>query len=137
MTFGCLGALAFLAAVSGCGRGRLPGEYHAEARVAEGKTESRDPGYSLAEVQAKLRAAPQSLKIHPGGRFTWNTGHGVNEGTWRLDEKTLLIREDSSRGITIQPSLRSDRSWRLGPGGEIIDDRTFSRYNIEIVYRRR
>ncbi len=128
-------AAAFLAA--GCGGGQLAGEYHAEARVMEGREQSRERGYSLDEMKAKLQASPQSIKLLPGGRYTWNTGSGVNEGAWRVEGETIILRDDISHGIRIQPALQNDRKWRLGPGGEIINDSTFSRYNIEIVYRRR
>ncbi len=132
-----LSAAIFLVAAAGCGVGKMGGEYHAEARVAPGREESREPGYSLAEMTAKLQAAPQSINLLPGGRYTWNTGSGVNEGSWRVEGKTIILRDDISRGIRIQPSLQTDLEWRLGPDGEIINDSTFSRYNIEIVYRRR
>ena len=137
LTTAGLSAALFLAAAAGCGSGRLSGEYYAEARVAAGKEESRERGYSLTEMKAKLQASPQSIKLLPGGRYTWNTGSGVNEGSWRVEGETIVFRDDISRGIRIQPLLQTDRQWRLGPGGEIINDATFSRYNIEIVYRRR
>ncbi len=130
-------AAVFLAAGCGGGGGRLAGEYHAEARVAPGREESRERGYSLAEMTAKLQATPQSLTLLPGGRYNWNTGSGINEGSWRVEGETIVLRDDISHGIRIQPPLQTDRQWRLGPGGEIINDSTFSRYNIEIVYRRR
>ena len=132
-----LSAAFFLAAAAGCGGGQPAGEYHAEARVAPGREESREPGYSLAEMTAKLQDAPQSLKLLPGGRYIWNTGSGVNEGAWRVEGQTIILRDDISRGIRILPALQTDRKWLLGPDGEIINDSTFSRYNIEIVYRRR
>ncbi len=132
-----LSAALFLTAAAGCGSVQPAGEYHAEAQVAPGREESRERGYSLAEMTAKLQASPQSLKLLPGGRYNWNTGSGVNEGTWRVEGQMIVFRDDISRGIRILPALQTDRQWRLGPDGEIINDSTFSRYNIEIVYRRR
>lgn len=129
--------LAFLALLSaGCASGP-GGEYHAEARLAEGREESALPGYSLAEMRERLEASPQSLVLNRGGRFIRRTVSGVDEGAWRVEGDRLVLREDTSRGIRIQPSLQVERNWRLGPGGEIVDEGTFRAYNIEIVYRRR
>lgn len=130
-------AALLLAASAGCGIGQPVGEYHAEVRVAAGLEESRERGYSLSEMKAKLDSAPQKLELRRGGRFIWHTGAGVNEGTWQIQGETIIIRDDISRGIRIHPSLQTDRIWRFEPGRVIVDDYTFSRYNIEIVYRRR
>ena len=48
---------AVLLVLVGCAGTDLAGTYRADVRLIEGKQESGDPGYSLAEVKAKLRTA--------------------------------------------------------------------------------
>ena len=60
--------------------------------------------------------------LNANGRYVWNTGSSKNEGRWRVEKNTIILRDDISNGIRIQPVLQSDRKWRIGPKGEIISN---------------
>jgi hypothetical protein len=132
------GFVAALTAIALCGCGRsLSGTYRAEVHLMEGKQESSEPGYTLADVQEKLRQEPRSLVLRAGGRYEWHTGGGgLNEGKWRVEDSMLILRDDTVNHINIQPALQKDRRWRIGDGGEIINEGSYSYYNLEVVYRR-
>ena len=119
--------------VLGCG-GRLAGTYKADARLMDGKVESSEPGYSLAEVRAKIVGENRSLVLHGNGRFEWNTGDVINEGTWRVEGDVIFLREDINDGRAIGALLRKDRKWGIGAGGEIVRAGSYNRYNLEEVY---
>ena len=121
--------------LSGCGSS-LVGTYKADARLMEGRTESSEPGYSLQEVQATITEENRSLTLKRNGRFVWNTGDVINEGTWRTEGDTLYLREDINDGRPIGAALQQDREWRLGRKGEIIRTGSYNRYNLEVVYLR-
>ncbi len=112
----CLVVAAAVLALAGCGRG-LEGSYRAEVRLVEGKEESGEPGYSLAEVEARLAEAPRMLVLRDDGRFEWRSGDTLNEGDWRAKGDTLILRDDVSNGVRVLPALQKDRRWRIGEGG--------------------
>jgi len=122
--------------LAGCGSG-LAGTYQGDARLISGKEESTEPGCSLAEVQARVRAENRTLTLERGGRFVWNTGDAVNEGDWRVEGSTLFLREDTSNGVHIQPALRKDRKWDIGEDGVIVNTGAYRAYNLEEIYTRR
>jgi hypothetical protein len=129
--------LAFsVPAILGCAGSRLAGTYRAEIRLMEGREESAEPGYSLAEVQARTAQSQRTLTLHSNGRFEWRSGETVNEGKWRVEGNTLILRDDTSNGNAILPVLQDDRRWRLGPKGEIINPGAYSHYNLEEVCTR-
>lgn len=126
----------YMVLLTACGS-RLTGTYQANVRLVTGQSESLEPGYSFAEMKAKIQNKPRTLILHANGRYVWNTGSSKNEGRWRVEGGMLILRDDISNGIRIQPVLQSDRKWRIGPQGEFIDSGLYQRYNIEIVYCRR
>jgi len=129
-------ALPLTLVLSGCGS-PLAGTYKADARLLEGKSESTEPGYSLEEVRATILGENRSLIITNDGRFVWNTGDVINEGTWRTEGDTLFLREDINDGRPIGAALQQDREWKLGRKGEIIRAGYYNRYNLEVVYSRK
>ena len=132
-------AFAFAAALLiliGCAGVNLAGAYHADVRLIEGRQESTDPGYSLAEVEAKLQQNPRTLTLNTNRRYRLQSADFVEEGTWKVEESVLLLRGDTSNGIAIQPALQKDRRWRLGDDGEIVNEGAYSHYNLEEVYLR-
>ena len=128
--------LALLLAVLGCGQARVAGTYRAEIRLVKGKQESTARGYSLAEVQARGAQLQRTLTLHSNGRYEWRSRDSLNEGNWRVEGNTLFLRDDTSSGVAILPVLQSDRRWRLGDNGEIINEGTYAYYNLEEVYTR-
>ena len=120
--------------VIGCAGANLAGTYRADARLIEGKRESTDPGYSLAEVKAKLQQNPRILTLKPDGRYRLQSADFVEEGTWKVEETVLLLRGDTSNGIAIRPALQEDRRWRLADNGEIVNEGAYGHYNLEEVY---
>jgi len=127
---------AIMIGLFGCAGVRLPGTYRADVRLVEGRQESTQPGYSLAEVRAKLRQHPRTLTLHSGGRYEWRSGDFTNEGDWRVEGDALILRDDISNGIRIQPALQKDRRWRIGESGEIVNEGSYGYYNLEEVYLR-
>ena len=124
--------IALLALVSGCSP--YAGTYYADARLIPGKQGSNEPGYTLADIQEKVAEGKRSLLLERGGRFTWNTGTAVNEGTWRIEGDTLYLREDKYNGTPIQAALRKDRVWRIDPDGSLVNEGAYSHYGVEVVY---
>jgi len=129
--FACAAALLILI---GCAGIDLAGTYHADARLIEGKQESTDPGYSLAEVEAKLQQNPRTLTLNTNRRYRLQSADFVEEGTWKVEGSVLLLRGDTSNGIAIRPALQEDRRWRLGDNGEIVNEGGYGHYNLEEVY---
>lgn len=123
-------------AAVGCGRVGLAGEYRAEIRLMEGKQESTARGYSLAEVQARVAQDQRTLTLNSNGRFAFRSGSTLNEGKWRKEGDTLILRDDISNGNRLQPALQKDRRWRVGDNGEIISEGSYSYYNLAEVYTR-
>lgn len=117
----------------GCGA-RMAGTYRAEARQAAGKPESTQPGYTLGDIRQKLEDNPRTLTLLRNGRYSKD--NGANEGTWRVEGGTLILHDDRSQGVRIQPALQVERKWRIGSGGEIISTSDYGAYNVELVYRR-
>lgn len=131
--------LCLTVAATSCGSG-WTGEYRAEVRVAPaaaGKSEVAEAGYTLAEVQARLAQEPRTLTLKRDGRYVMGFGDRSNEGAWRVEGNALILRDDISNGTPIVEALRLDRRLRLGDNGEIIDEGTYGRYNLELVYVRR
>jgi len=121
--------------VAGCSS-RWAGEYTGDARLMPGKEETGTPGYTLDEIRTRIAGDNRSLTLRGNGRFEWHTGSAINEGTWRVEGDTLILRDDISNGNRIVPALRSDRRWRItAPGGFVTG--TYTAYNIEEVYTRR
>jgi hypothetical protein len=125
-----------LIALVGCAQATMAGTYQATVRVQEGKEESTEPGYSLQEVQAWIQDRPQSLVLGADGHFELRTEDRMQSGFWRVDRGMLILRADTSGGVAIQPALQQDREWRIGAGGELIDDSAYGSYNLEEVYTR-
>ena len=125
---------AALLVLAGCAGLDLSGTYRADVRLIEGKAESTEPGYSLAEVKAKLEQNPRTLTLDTGGRYRLQSPDFVEEGTWKVEEGVLLLRGDTSNGIAIQPSLQKDRRWRVAESGEIVNEGSYGHYNLEEVY---
>lgn len=123
-------------ALTGCAGADLAGTYRADVCLIEGRQESSQPGYSLAEVRAKLRQQPRVLTLHTGGRYEWRSGDFTNEGDWRVEGDALILRDDISNGIRVQPALQKDRRWRIGESGEIVNEGSYGYYNLEEVYVR-
>ena len=121
---------------AGCGS-RLVGEYQAEVRLIEGKQESDSPGYTLAAVREKLAAEPRSLVLLSNGRYILRSGDATNEGTWRVEEDTLILHDDTSNGEAIVSALQMERKWPIRPNGEIVRAGSYTHYNLEEVYVRR
>jgi hypothetical protein len=137
MRYAVLASLVIMfTAVLGCAGRDLAGTYRADVRLMEGKQETGQPGYSLAEVRARLAEDRRSLVLHADGRYEWRSRDTVNEGNWKVEGDTLILRDDIQNGIRIQPALQKDRRWRVGEGGEIINEGTYSHYNIEEFYTR-
>jgi hypothetical protein len=130
-------ASAFAAALLvlvGCAGANLAGTYRADVRLIEGKQESTDPGYSLAEVKAKLQQNPRTLAFNSDGRYRLQSAEFVEEGTWTVEDDLIVLRGDTSNGISIRPALQKDRRWRLGDNGEIVNEGAYGHYNLEEVY---
>jgi len=123
-------------ALTGCAGADLAGTYRADVRLIEGKRESSQPGYSLAEVRARLQKEPSTLTLQSNGRYQWQSSDFVNEGNWRTEGDTLILRDDISNSVRIQPALQKDRRWRIGESGEIINEGAYSYYNLEEFYTR-
>lgn len=126
-------AVALLVLV-GCAGANLAGTYNADVRLIEGEQESTEPGYSLAEVEAKLQQNPRTLTLKADGRYRLQSADFVEEGAWKVQEGTLLLRGEVSNGIPIQPALQKDRRWRVSESGEIVNEGSYSHYNLEEVY---
>ena len=122
-------------ALLGCGRD-LAGTYHPEVRLQEGKQESTDPGYTLADVQEKLRAEPRTIVLKSDGRYEMRDADFVEMGKWRARGDMVYLRGDVSNGVNIQPALQQDRTFRLSPLGKLIDEGAYGHYNLELVYER-
>ncbi|MBN1863904.1 MAG: hypothetical protein JW808_03285 [Victivallales bacterium] len=99
-----LASTLLLALAVGCGS-PIVGEYHAEVRLAAGKNESRERGYSLDEMKAKLQAKPKSLKVLSNGRYTLNTGTAINEGAWRVEGEILIAPNGISQDFQIEQTF--------------------------------
>jgi hypothetical protein len=123
-------------ALTGCAGADLAGTYRADVRLIEGRQESTDPGYSLAEVRARLQKEPSTLTLQSNGRYRWQNGNFVNEGNWRVEGDALILRDDISNGVRVQPALQKDRRWRIGESGEIVNEGSYGYYNLEEVYVR-
>ncbi len=117
---------------TGCGSG-LAGTYKADARLVPEKTDTGEPGYTIDEIRARLAQENRELTLQRGGRFVWNTGSATNEGTWRVEGNTLILREDIYNGNSIGSALRKDRNWSISANDEIITG-SYSAYNIEEFY---
>jgi hypothetical protein len=122
-------------ALLGCGRD-LAGTYDAGVRLQEGKQESTDAGYTLADVRAKLRAEPRSIVLKADGRYEMRNAEFVEMGAWRVEGDTLFLRGDISNGVHIQPALQKDRTFRLNAIDQIVDDGSYGHYQLELVYER-
>ena len=131
IAFACAAALLTLV---GCAGADLAGTYRADVRLIEGKQESTDPGYSLAEVNARLEQSPRALSLKPDGRYRLQSAEFVEEGTWTLEDDIIVLRCDTSNGIAIRPALQDERRWRLGDDGVIVNDGTYGHHNLEEVY---
>ena len=131
VAFACAAALLILI---GCAGADLSGTYRADVRLIEGRQESTEPGYSLAEVKAKLQQNPRTLALNSDGRYRLQSADFVEEGTWKVEESVLLLRGDTSNGIAIQPALQEDRRWRVTKSGEIVNEGAYGQYNLEEVY---
>jgi len=127
--------LLFAVALAGCGRD-LAGTYHPDVRLQEGKQESSDPGYTLADVREKLRAEPRSIILKSDGRYEMRDADFVEMGNWRVKGDTLFLRGDVSNGVNIQPALQQDRTFHVSALGKIIDEGSYGHYNLELVYER-
>ena len=90
-----------------------------------------EPGYSLAEIQARIREGGRTLALNRIGRYEWRTGDGVNEGDWRVEGEVLVLRNDVVNGIRILPALRAGRNWTMRPNGELVNTGSYNAYNIE------
>jgi len=121
--------------LGGCGAGMV-GDYRAEVRVREGEQESNEPGYTLAEVRAKLEKSPRLLTLHSDGRYMLRRGDSTNEGTWRVEEDTVILLDDTSNGVHIQEGLRREKRLQIEPNGDLVDKGTYGYYNLETVYAR-
>jgi len=128
-------AMPLVQVLVGCGS-QLAGTYVGDARLLEGRTESSEAGYSLDEMRAKIAAEGRKLTLERNGRFTWNTGSAVLEGTWRVDGDTLFIRDDTYDGRKIGSALQKDRVWKIGGDGELIYTGRYNQYNLEVVYKK-
>ena len=118
----------------GCGSG-LEGTYSANARLLEGQEDLMKPGYSLSEIQARIGGGQRTLTLLRGGRYEWRTGgDGLNLGTWRVEGKSLILRDDNVGGVQILPALQDDRIWEIRANGEIVNTGSYSAYNIEEYY---
>lgn len=122
--------VVMLAVLAGCSP--YAGTYHADARLIPGAEESTREGYTLADYRERVSGGKEVLTLERGGRFTWNTGSAVNEGTWRVEDGTLYLREDTYNGTPIESGLHKDRTWRVDPDGSFV--RTRSADSIELVY---
>ncbi len=118
--------------IAGCGSG-LAGTYTADARLVPGKTDTGEPGYTIDEIRARLAQENRTLALQRSGRFVWNTGSATNEGTWRVEGNTLILREDIYNGTPIGSALRKDRNWSISENNELITG-SYSAYNIEEFY---
>ena len=130
-------AFAFAAALLvliGCAGANLAGTYRADVRLIAGKQESTDPGYSLAEVKAKLQQNPRTLALNSDGRYRLQSAEFVEEGTWTVEDDIIVLRGDTSNGISIRPALQKDRRCRLADNGEIVNEGSYSYYNLEEFY---
>lgn len=131
----CIALVLSVGLLAGCGS-RMAGTYRGDARLMEGKAESTEQGYSLGEVRAKIVGENRNLVLEGNGRFVWNTGDVINEGTWRVEGGVLYIRDDINDGRRIGALLQKDRKWSIGANGEIIRTGSYNRYNLEEVYFR-
>ena len=125
----------FLGLLAGCGS-RMVGDYRADVRLREGKEESTEKGYTVADMTAKLKEKPRVLSLKSDGRYVYRTGDGSNEGTWRVEGDSLILKDDTSNGTRIVPALRMERTFRIGPQGELINEKSYSHYNLQLVFRR-
>jgi hypothetical protein len=116
--------------VAGCG---MAGTYKADARLVPGKAETGESGYTLDEIRARIAQGNRTLTLQSGGRFVWNTGSATNEGVWRVEGNTLILREDIYDGNPIGSALQKDRQWVIRNDNEIISG-SYSAYNIEEFY---
>jgi hypothetical protein len=126
-------ALALAILPLGCGSG-LEGTYRGDARLMAGRQESTEPGYSLSEVRERIASEGRSLTLHDNGRFSHDTGTGLNEGTWRVEGDKLILRSDITNGNRVLPALQDDDEWQIGPEGELIRTGTYSHYGLEEFY---
>jgi len=122
-------AMPLILALVGCGS-QLAGTYVGDARLLEGKTESPEAGYSLNEIRAKITNEGHKLTLERNGRFSWNTGSALLEGTWRVEGNTLFIRDDTYDGRQIGSALQQDRVWKIGSDGELIYTGRYNQYNL-------
>jgi hypothetical protein len=128
-------ALMLLLLLVGCGS-QLAGTYVGDARLLEGKTESPEAGYSLNEIRANMAKEGRKLTLERNGRFSWNTGSALLEGTWRVEGETLFIRDDTYDGRQIGSALQKDRVWKIGSDNELIYTGRYNQYNLEVVYKK-
>jgi hypothetical protein len=127
---------AGLAAVLlGCGSS-LNGTYHASVEeVAPPK--HAHPGYSLAEVRAKLEAEPEQIELRGNGRFVLRrAGATIWEGKWRAENDRLYLRAEVVQGVAVLPQLQSDKIYTLRSGA-IVDEGRYSAYGLHLIYRRK
>ncbi len=131
-TMRCWIVASLVLGYAGCGG--LSGTYVGDVRLMQGRTESSEPGYALEEYRAKIAAEGRTLSLSRNGRFTWNTGSVVLEGTWRIDGDRLIIRDDTYDGRRISAVMQEDRIWAIGAGGELVYTGRYNQYNLEAVY---
>lgn len=126
--------IAFPLLISACSS-PYAGAYRADVRVMKGREPTNEPGYTLEEVRARVREENRTLHLKKNGRFVWNTGDAVNEGTWRVEGNTLYLLEDTYDGTPIQSALQREREWTINAAGEIVRG-GYTQYNLEEFFYR-
>jgi hypothetical protein len=126
--------MALAIALLGCGP-KLTGTYRADVEQV-GPPKYNHPGYSLAEVRARLAAEPEQLQLRRNGRFVLQrAGKTVWEGNWRVEADRLYLRATVVNGIAVSPALQDDKPYRVR-GDTLIDEGIYSAYGLHLVFRK-
>jgi hypothetical protein len=128
-----LGALCLM--LAGCGEVGA-GTYVAEVRKVSDPPNPPPRGYTLEDVQQKLRDEPQVIDLRSNGRFETRRGERVVwEGTWRTEDNQLILRAEVVNGVSVGSRLQDDRKYSIEDGA-IIDQSVYGAYGLHLVYRR-
>ena len=98
-----IGIAVVVMAIVGCAGRSLAGTYHADVRLLDGKQESTQAGYTLADVEQKLRQEPRSLVLKGDGRFDLRFGSSIHtplkhvQHAWKDQKAVALLKQYGAR----------------------------------------
>ena len=107
-------------------------------RLAPGKTESKEPGYSIAEVKKKLETTYRRvIVLKADGTYDETFANRTNHGDWTRAGDELILNDTDSNGVPILPKLQKKKKYRLADGGREIITEDFGGHGLELVFTKK